>query len=248
MYYYAHSTSDLKESMQVDGQPVKEWYEQPSGGLPTRVVQVEPGRPTSFALSARYGKDPSRFRKTMTSFLMTSDDGTNQLVGWSLFASNQGTKDACEARVEFVPKDGAQYLLEYRYLSEGRCALRCRRVEGNIHVPNPDQTTPCADASFSNAADAARSVQRESTLLEVLEAKAFTGKEVPGGLEVLTSSVAEVRSGDLITEVGYRDPTGRSRTMQDLRREGLQSRKVGPRRELVLRIRRGAGQAVVVVD
>jgi hypothetical protein len=209
---------------------------------------VAPGEPTAVSVGARYDKNISTTERVATAALIFSRDEVSQDFGWALFADSQLPGDQCHAHLSLTPEPGAKYLIEYRYLGERRCAARCRRVLSDINAPTPEKTEWCDGTPSANRGDVAAIPAADPTLAELLEARGLVWRVGGSGLEVTTSSVAEIAPGDVVTEVGYRDGVGRSRVVRDFEDLGTRRLRMGPSRQLVLRMLREGEERVVVLD
>lgn len=248
MYYYDHYSSGLEESFGINGRPVRRPYESKFSSIPTKVALVPPGQRARVTVGAVYDKEISTERKILTAALITSDNEALEVAGWLLFADSQTPGDTCEAAINLQPEAGARYLIEYRYLGERGCAARCRRVLSDINAPTPDRTARCDGVAYERLVDRTASEAVDVRLHELLAAKAFTWRMVPSGLEVTTSSVADLASGDVITRIGYSDGMGRDRIIQNLVTTKMKRVRVGASRRLILRVVRDRDERVVVLD
>ena len=248
MYYHDHFSTELEESFFINGRSVRVPFESKHSSIPTKVALVAPGEPTAVSVGARYDKDISPTEKVAISSLILSRDEAANIMGWELFVNSELPGDQCHAHFSFTPEAGAKYLNEYRYLGERKCGARCRRVLSDINDPNPEKTAECDEASFRHVADLAASAAEDRTLAGLLRDQGLSWRLVASGLEVTTSSVSDLRPGDLITEVSYRDGVGRSRVVREFEDMDQRRLRMGPSRQLVLRLRRDAEDRVVVLD
>lgn len=240
-----HTTEALTEVIRVDRHRVRERLEYPGAPFGTSFVRTSPDELLELEVGVRYDQDVPASRRALRSALIASDEVRDNIAGWSMFFEDQRPAGQCLARLQLRPEAGAQYLVEYRYFDDGRCAARCRRVYGDINVPKPVNTTHCRGLQPRWAASPED--RRPTTLEKRLQDLVDT--EFEGGLLSVTSSRDErFRVGDQITQIGYEDFDGRQIVIEDYDAADLETRKLHTDAHLVLRVLRDGEAQTIAID